>query len=192
MWARCNGHVVCVKLFARSTPDARETAPNTTPTTRRTRLRRPAKERSADRETGAGATSCLSAAQPLNLITHLVGSQHVIHSSANPAASVARTSQVEGSDSHEIVDDGQVSGIRGEKRDTVDVGRGGDRKVDGSAAWLSAAGGDSGGEATPFACHAGIDGKRVECGLDHAESLRPQRSLVRVRRNEYPKVEFGK
>ena len=74
----------------------------------------------------------------------------------------------------------------------MDVGRSGDRKVDGSPPWLSAAFGDSGGEATPFACHASIDGQRVECCLDHAESLRPERALVRVRRNEHPKMKLSK
>lgn len=74
----------------------------------------------------------------------------------------------------------------------MDVGSSGDREVDGSAARLSAAFGDSRGETTPFSCHGGIHGKRIECRFDHAEPLGPERSLVGVRRNEHAKVKFGK
>lgn len=74
----------------------------------------------------------------------------------------------------------------------MDVGGGSDRKIDRSAAWLSPALGDRRREATPFACHSSIDGERVECCLDHTESLRSQRSLVGVSGNEHPKVKFRK
>ena len=73
----------------------------------------------------------------------------------------------------------------------MNVGRSSDREIDRSPAWLSAAFGDGGGEATPFPCHASIDRKRVEGCLDHAEPLRAQRSLVSVLRNEHPEVKLG-
>ena len=108
-----------------------------------------------------------------------------------PVQSSGRSS-VERPKRHKILDDRQVSGVRREQRYTVDIGRGGDRKINRAAARLAATLGHRGGKPTPFPCHGGIDWKRVERRLNHAESLRTPRTLVRVSRDEHTKMELRK
>ncbi len=101
-------------------------------------------------------------------------------------------SSVERPKRHKILNDDEVSGIRREQRDTVDVGRGGDRKIDRAAARLAPTLGHRGGKPTPFPCHAGIDRKGIESRLDDAKSLRAPGTLVRVGRDEHAKMELRK
>ena len=69
---------------------------------------------------------------------------------------------------------------------------GGDHEIESSAAWLPAAVDDGGRKPSPFARDRRVDGKRVECGFDDAEPLRPASSLVLRVRDEDAEVQLGK
>jgi hypothetical protein len=94
-------------------------------------------------------------------------------------------------DVDEVLDDGEVGGVGGEEWYAVDVGGCRDREIDGAPAWLSAALGDCGGEAAPFAGHGSVNGERVERSLDHAETLRAECSLVRIGCDQSSEMKFG-
>jgi hypothetical protein len=58
----------------------------------------------------------------------------------------------------------------GEQRNAVDVGGGGDRKVDRTPTRPAASVAHSGGQASPLPGDVGTDRQRIERGLDRAES----------------------
>ena len=74
----------------------------------------------------------------------------------------------------QVVDDREVGGVGREESHAVDVGGGGDREVDRSAARPSAALGDRGREASPFPGNASVTGR----GSDVA-SIMPSRCARR-------------
>ncbi len=94
-------------------------------------------------------------------------------------------------DDDEVVNDREIGGVRGEKRDAVNVGGGGNRQIDRSPARLPASLGNRGREAAPFPCHGSVDREGIERCLDHAEPLRPAPAFVGIGRSERAEVELG-
>ena len=65
-----------------------------------------------------------------------------------------------------------------------------DGQIDGPPTRLPATSRDGRREPPPFACHCGVDGQRLEGGLDDAEPLGASSPLVRVDRHEYAEVQL--
>lgn len=78
----------------------------------------------------------------------------------------------------EVGEQREVFRVPGEEWDLVHVRRRGDDEIDGTAARLAAASNEGCCKSTPFTRDGGVDGERIEGGLDDPEPLRPARPLI--------------
>jgi hypothetical protein len=67
---------------------------------------------------------------------------------------------------------------------------GSDSEIYGAAPRLTASGPDSRRKATPLSRNGRVDWKRIECRLDHTESLRPTSAFFLVPGHEYAEMQL--